>query len=323
MHSFIKFVAKNYLLPTLLVLIIVGLVSSKKYMLSESQLEKSYEEDLNNFAWIHKIPQAEGYIFGSSSLRYGLSASALSDSNSQWLNLSKDARDPIVFYLLLKKYYPYKHPKKIIVGLDPWIFSKGYYYYRNQIMFLDLDASTTWAMRQKDASVYFTKFKQVVYSRFSETASPTLGIIDKIPGDFGSIKLTKSAANFRKIDEDWFDVKRYGWAELEFEYLGKIKQFCNTHNIELIFVIPPKRNDYTRTAKKLFAEEHRIWWQKINQVIGGEKIIGTFSDLSAYPQDSIFAESCHLNERGQQVYSHWLKEHIDKLERITTERNFY
>ncbi len=323
MKNLLIFVIKNYLIPVIMVLVIVVIVASRKYNITETDLESAYAEELNSYSWIQKVDTVQGYIFGSSSLRYGVSSKLLDDSNGHWLNLSKDARDPIVFYLLLQKYYNFKKPKKIVVGLDPWIFTKGYYYHRMQLMYLDLDAQETFRMHKKDPSVYFTKFKQIAGTYIHFNTLSKAFVNNEIPENYGSIVLNKGASNFQEINESWFEAKRYHWSDMQFEYLKKIKDYCVTKKIELIFIIPPKRTDYNTAIKKLFTEEHQQWWQKINQCIGGEKIVGRFSDLSSYPQNSIFAESCHLNGNGQKVYTELLKEQLKHPEIIEPGYDFY
>jgi hypothetical protein len=306
MKKLLSFILKNYLIPIIITFISVFIISSKKYVINESRLEEAYTEDIYYYQWIKDVDSVQGFIFGSSSLRYGLSSNMLSDSNGRWLNLSKDARDPVVFYLLLKKYFPLKKPKKVIVGLDPWIFTKGYYYHRAQLMYLDLNSRQTFRIYKKDPSVYFTKCREVL-KPYLPHSSPGKPFNSGIPEDYGSAKLAKAARNFQKIDETWFEVKRYGWSEIQFDYLRRIKDFCKANGIELIFVIPPKRADYNETIRTMFPYEHKIWWEKINLSVGGEKVAGHFSDLKGYAQDSVFAEACHLNSYGQKVYSELLK----------------
>jgi hypothetical protein len=68
-------------------------------------------EELNNYAWVSKAKKVSGFILGASTLRYGLSSHLLSNTDSIWINFSMDARDPIISFFLLEKYYKIQKPK--------------------------------------------------------------------------------------------------------------------------------------------------------------------------------------------------------------------
>lgn len=308
MRQFFKFIFIHYLLPSIALVSIATFVVSKRYGLDENKLTNAYKNELDSYRWVNKVDSVQGFIMGSSSLRYGVSASMLQQEGKQWINFAMDARDPIVIYLLLKKYYPIKKPKCVLVGLDPWIYSKSYYTYRNKMMYLDLDPMETWRYKGKDKAVFFTKFRE--YMKLYFPGEEAQNVIDTIPQDNGSVKLTVAADNFNKVNEDWFEINRYHWSDLQFEYLKRIKGYCRENGIRLIFVVPPKRADYITAAKTHFSREHEQWWARINSAIGGEFIIGNYGCFERMKQDSIFVEAYHLNPAGQKLFTEYVQQQM-------------
>jgi hypothetical protein len=109
---------------------------------TEEEYCRAYNLEIEDYAWMKKIDKIDGLVIGSSTLRYGLSCGLLeSEAYKQWVNLSMDARDPVVFLLFIKRYNKKLKPKIVLLGLDPWIYSKSYYRYRNPVMLNDLNFS--------------------------------------------------------------------------------------------------------------------------------------------------------------------------------------
>ena len=132
-----------------------------------------------------------------------------------------------------------------------------------------------------------------------------------VPDDYGSVKLNAKAVNFNQMDDDWFDVSKFGWSDIQFESLKRIKEYCHMHNIRLIFLIPAKRKDFSNLATTKFKNENTYWWHRINEIAGGEYVIGNYRCLDACNQDSIFAEAFHLNMEGQKYFSKYVKDRLD------------
>ena len=93
------------------------------------------------------------------------------------------------------------------------------------------------------------------------------------------------------------------------------------NNIDVIYLLPPKRKDYINACQTKFKEEYRQWWVLINEAIGGEKIVGAFDDLGTYNQDSVFRDAYHLNGAGQDLYSDFLKNALSTPSIITPSYN--
>jgi hypothetical protein len=314
MKRFVRLVLL-YSSPFLAGLLIVFLHSTT---VNEQKLTGAYAGEISSYSWATQCGPIEGLVLGSSSLRYGLSATGISDSSHKWLNFSYDARDPVVMYLLLKNYYPVLRPKQVIVGLDPWIYTKNYYPYRNKIMYLDLNGEVLIRFLRKDVNAAIKKlqiFGRDVAGRYK--ARPQIGNKQlQIPSDYGSVKLDIKAVNF-EADKDWFELERTGWSDVQFEYLKKLNVFCKTNGINVVYVFPPKRNDFIAAAREKFPKENSEWWARINAAITGAKVLGAYDVLSTENQQEIFAEAYHLNGVGQEKYSAYVRRHLGDAEVIS------
>lgn len=304
-----------YSSPFLVGLLIVFLYTTS---VNEQKLTGAYAGEISGYSWATQCGPVEGIVLGSSSLRYGLSAKGISDSGHKWLNFAYDARDPIVMYLLLKNYYPLLRPKRVIVGLDPWIYTKTYYAYRNKIMYLDLNRDVLVRFLKKDVNAPIKKLQ--IYARDMAgryKAKPKISSKQiPVPEDYGSVKLNVKAVNF-EADKDWFELERTGWSEVQFEYLQKLNEFCKANGVTVVYVFPPKRDDFIAAAQGKFKRENEEWWVRINAAIPGAKVLGSYDVLGAENQLEIFAEAYHLNGVGQGKYSEYVKQHLGDAELIS------
>jgi hypothetical protein len=324
MSDFNRF--KNYLIrivsPAFAIIVLVCGITiffPRSEKVSEDKLIIAYKDQIQSYKWTAEVDSIDGIILGSSTLRYGLSSNLLkSKEYAQWVNFSMDARDPIVNYILLKEYYSKIKPKIVLVGLDPWIFSKKYYQHRNTILLNDLNSMEK--LNYLISVDHFLPIKLIEnYLNKSEINKPKK---ITIPSDFGSVKLKRTAVNFNEVKEDWFEISKFGWSNIQFEYLLKIKNFCHANGIILVFVVPPKRKDYVEVSMTRFQSENKIWWEKICEILPNENIVGTYDALSQLNQDSIFAEAYHLNDIGQVAFSSYLKNEINYPKKIVNEYKF-
>jgi hypothetical protein len=318
---FIRYLFRVYILPILLVITLLFIMLNLgPQKITEKDLYNAYKNDIESYNWIAGIDSIDGVILGSSTLRYGLSCGLLkSQVYKQWVNLSMDARDPIVFYLLLKKNIKLFKPKIVLVGLDPWIYSKLYYRNRATTMYSDFKLT--------ERLNYFLSIDYrlpiiLCKNQFAGTNKKPETKNDKIPPDFGSVKLTRNAVNFNEINDDWFRIKEFGWSKIQFEYLHKLKILCQSHRINLVFIVSPKRNDYINVVNSNFKLYHQDWWNQINSDLQNEQIIGTYDALKKFNQDSIFAEAFHLNNNGQIIFSEYVRKFISKPSKINKHYNF-
>lgn len=314
MKRFVRLVLL-YSSPFLAGLLIVFLYPTS---VTEEKLTAAYAGEISSYSWSTNCGPIEGIILGSSSMRYGLSANGISDSGKQWLNFAYDARDPVVMYLLLKNYYSALQPKQVIVGLDPWIYTKNYYAYRNKIMYLDLNRSILCRFLKKDVNAGIKKlqiFARDVLGRYK--GRPVVRKTNLvIPDDFGSAILNLKAVNF-EAEADWFNLRGTGWSDVQFDYLAKLDKFCKSNHINVVYVFPPKRNDFIAAANGKFKTENQEWWERINATIPGAKVLGSYDVLKNEDQQEVFAEAYHLNGEGQKEYSAYIKRHLADAEIIS------
>lgn len=312
---------KNYLIrivsPAFAIIILVcGItIFYPRTVITYKKLVDAHNDQIQSYQWTAEVDSIDGIILGSSTLRYGLSSNLLkSKEYAQWVNFSMDARDPIVNFILLKEYCSTIKPKIVLVGLDPWIYSKKYYQHRNNIMLNDLNPMEKLNLISVNRLLPIKLIKNYLNSRYKPN--------EKMPSDFGSVKLNRTAVNFDKVNEDWFEINKFGWSNIQFEYLLKIKNLCNENGILLVFVVPPKRKDYIEVCLSKFESENKIWWEKICTILPNENIVGTYDAISSQNQDSIFAEAYHLNDKGQVVFSSYLKAELNNPKKISKEFNF-
>ncbi|MDP1844478.1 MAG: hypothetical protein Q8K64_13755 [Sediminibacterium sp.] len=324
MKKFIKYVIKNYFAIPLIGLIILIFTFFSKTKLSESDLSHAYATEINSYGWVTNVDKIAGFILGSSTLRYGISANRLSKNDSVWINFSMDARDPVVLYYLLKKYYTLKKPKIILVGLDPWIYAKKYYLYRNKIMYLDLNEYQMLNYLSTDYFVFIQKARFLLQDFFSPNKKKDEKMYNyNIPDDYGSSYINKTPLNFDDSFSDKFEIKSTGWSDLQFDYLEKINLFCVKNKIRVIYIIPPKKNKYIKVANTLFLVQHNIWWQKICNRLENAEVLGNYSTFKNINQDSIFADIYHLNKNGQVLFTKFLKDNLNKTSEISPEYSVF
>ena len=117
-----------------------GISLLKNDFFSENKMENVYEGIGNDYKWIGNKLGPKSLLLGSSTVRYGIGAKQLTELSNDgitYLNLAMDARDPIQTYFLLKE-IDLTEIRAVYFGLDPWIYTKGYYKYRDPYLYLDI-----------------------------------------------------------------------------------------------------------------------------------------------------------------------------------------
>lgn len=306
MNYFLKQLLIFLLFPFFLLLTIeISISLYKKNIFSEKSLELNYKEDANQYAWIESLKSDSIIILaGSSSVRYGLSCSILNEldtSNSVYVSIAMDARDPIQTYFILKN-MDLNRVSSVYFGLDPWIYSKRYYQHRNSYLYLDLNVFESILYHNLiDKNVFLTRYEQLInFLNNTQTSHMRTNIIT--PQDFGYTSLKSKAINF-EATTDFFELEKYGWSELQFEYLAKIESICQSKNIGFSLFIPPKRSDYSAIYKEKYQDTHTQYMQKLSKYNIHSPIFGKYNILDGYGDSTLFVESYHLNEKGQAKFS--------------------
>jgi hypothetical protein len=273
-------------------------------------IDKFYTKEIDKYNWVENEENNNKHLFfGSSTIRYGIDVDLFDSLNEtrNTVNFAMDARDPVVNYLILKRFGSRFKNKTIYMGLDPWIYSKNYYQHRGQIMFFDLKPTELYYfIRENRVNLLKSTFR--VFKFYFRTFNKQINLTP--PKGRGSAKLKRKAVNFTD-NQDFFRLNKFGWSEIQFEYLHKIIEHCKVNKINLIFLLPPKRQDYNYFIQTQLLTEHNYWWKKFSRIANGEKLIGFYNTLEGYNQDSIFAEAYHLNEQGQNIYTTWLSKNLN------------
>jgi hypothetical protein len=274
----------------------------KKDIFSEKNLENIFCQEANTYNWIEKIKSDSLIILsGSSSVRYGLSCNKLNNlSPNNYVNIAMDAGDPIRTYFILKK-LNLKNVSNVYFGLDPWVYSKRYYRHRNKLMYLDFSFLEILKFSQEhDKSALIKRYKSFIgfITPFNFVNSESKNY--SIPKDFGSVALEREASNFNDSPSDWFQIEKYGWSEIQFEYLQKISELCYSRKWNFSVFVPPKRFDYIKAYKKECKIIHKEYLERIDNTGFNSPIFGKFSEIDDF---NAFSEAYHLNRKGQEKYS--------------------
>jgi len=161
------------------------------FILAESESHFKY-------AWIDSHESdVNTIIVGSSTLKYGLSCSQLEEQGmGNTISLAQDARTPITSWALLSS-IELDNIKRIIIGLDPWVYQK--YYFRHLDAFHTLELNPFETLKYAafiDPKVFFRRLKGWLDCQLD---TPTLQNTHKqpiIPHDHGSVALNRYPENF-------------------------------------------------------------------------------------------------------------------------------
>lgn len=279
----------------------------KEDIFSEDKLEHVFQDEVGAYRWINTMKSDSLIVLsGSSSVRYGLSCSMLNQLSSDHLNyvsIAMDARDPIETYFILKSLKKQKI-HSVYFGLDPWIYAKRYYKHRTSYLYLDLTFIQVLKMTYEyDKNAFLSRYKKFFEYLFHNENDSNENIQNSIPSDFGSATLDKKPTNFNKVADDWFQIEKYGWSDLQFKYLQKIVTLCEEKDIEFILLIPPKRLDYSTIYQEKCQDIHNQYISHLSNSVFSNPIIGTFDQFKNKGDSIFFVEPYHLNKKGQEEYS--------------------
>jgi hypothetical protein len=305
-----KFLLKIVLFLALPVIFIEGtILVFQGRIFSEENMDNVFWRVAPGYQWVERVNKApQILLLGSSSVKYGLSCSVLNKLSADslaFINLANNARCPVETYFLLKN-MNLKNVKAAYLGLDPWIYARRYYKHRNSYLYLDMGfVPSIIYYFQHDKSIFTKRYKQL-YSfltrgEYTKNCKPNKK--QKIPPDFGSVALKKQPKNFDMSIKKWFQLREYGWSELQFVYTEKIAKLCRSEGIEFYAFIPPKRSDFTETYLEECQEIHEEFVEKLWDHGFDAKIFGTFSQLDNHGDWDLFQEAFHMNQKGQNLYS--------------------
>lgn len=305
-----KFILRIILFSSVPMLVIISLEMiifiSKDNLLSEKSLSFYYQNSANQYDWVNAV-EADSIIVlsGSSSVRYGLSCSILNDlseSKFRYVNIAMDARDPIETYFILKN-IDLSRVSELYFGIDPWIYTKTYYKNRQRFLFLDfsLIEAISYFLEHDNSTLlkrYVGLFVGIIKLDFRK-----VDIVSKPPKDFGSVALERSPTNFNTNIQNLFQLNKYGWSDLQFEYLKKISDLCIQKKIKFALFLPPKRSDFSMAYISSGKDIHDSFIVKMMEEKINDSIFGKFNQFDENFDSEYFSEAFHLNKVGQEKYS--------------------
>ena len=307
MKKFIKNLSLFIFFPATLILFLeVSILSLGENLFTEEKMEIPFRIVSNDYRWVKEVKShSKTVLLGSSTTRYGLSCpelNKLSNNKESFVNLAMNARDPIESYFILKN-LNLGEVKEVFLGLDPWIYAKSYYLNRDGYLYLDFSFMDAIKFNfEHDKATFFKRYKALFHYFFPVSVQLPQNAMAP-PADFGSATLDRNPVNFNESMEKTYQIEKYGWSKLQFEYLLKIVSLCKNEHIGFNVFLPPKRSDYSEIYKKNIALIHADFIKQLLINNFSATIFGTFDQLDRLGDDKLFAEAYHLNGLGQKVYS--------------------
>lgn len=308
MKRFIIYLLYFSILPFLIFTVFeITIYSLKSSFFLDRNLQNVCIDEANDYEWIKTIKSDSlKFLAGSSSVKYGLSCKILNHLSSRkfnYVNIAMDARDPIQTYFIIKN-LNLKNVSAVYFGLDPWIFTKSYYMYKDGYLYLDFSLLEILKFSNEHDISSFRKRYKGLFDFFLFNIHKNDGPLNNIiPADFGSAVIEGQAINFNQPINDWFQIDKYGWSDLQFLYLQKISELCRERNIKFAVFVPPKRSDYSKVYKEKCGVIHDEYTRKLVDFGFNSPIFGQYDQLDKFGDENNFTEAFHLNKKGQEVYS--------------------
>jgi hypothetical protein len=296
------------LLPTILFVVTeISISLLKDKILSEQNLELLFKQEALEYGWIKDIKSDSlAFLAGSSSIKYGLSCSilnGLSNKKIKYINIADIKRDPIQTYFILKN-IEITRVSSIYFGLDPWIYSKRYYKFKNNYLYLDFSPIEILLYSlEHDNNALTERYKCFLSYLFPKAINNNQSKIMDIPLDFGSVALTVKPKNFNEPIDSWFQLEKYGWSELQFNYLKKLSELCKERGIKFYVFVPPKKSTFNEVYKAKCKTIHEQYVSNILSRGFNVPIFGKFDEFGDTEGNKLFSDAFHLNDKGQKAYS--------------------
>ncbi|MBK6913556.1 MAG: hypothetical protein IPH11_07780 [Ignavibacteriales bacterium] len=311
MKKFLQKILGFVLIPLFIIVALeIGTYIWGHHMFKENSLDNVFHNESAQYSWINTIGQDSIVVLaGSSSVRYDLSCkelNTLSSNQFKFVNIAMDARDPIATYFIIKN-MNLKKVSAIYFGLDPWIYTKRYYMNRNMYMYLDFNFGDILLFsKEHDKSALIKRYKSLATFMFSSIFSnkkKSNNVASEVPIDYGSVALDRHAVNFDSPVNNWFQIDKYGWSDLQFIYLKKLMNLCVSKNVKFGVFIPPKRSDYSYIYQNDCKFIHNEFVSKLMFYGITAPIFGQFDQFDSIGDSIYFADAYHLNREGQKKYS--------------------
>lgn len=317
MKQFLAQLGGFLLIPLALLLILEVLTQIvQPQLLSEEGLERVFSGVGNNYQWVNQVDEEpQAWLIGSSSVKYGMSCRILNEEvegqKLTFLNLAQDARGPLQSYYILKQMDMTK-VKALYFGVDTWIFTRRYYINRDKYLYLDIPFSDAHSFSiEHDPNFFLKRYASLAKYLMPKLRGQHANIVE-VPNDFGSVELNKKAKNFNQSVSDWFQIDKFGWSELQFQYLKRIAEICEERGVKFYLFLPPKRADFIEDYVQHCQLIHKDFVKKLETILPKTEMIGHYDDLAGEDEEGLFVEAYHLNPIGQKTYSQLFAKYISE-----------
>ena len=285
--------------------------------------------EANNSHWVSikqtsenqvKIPYPEILFLGESRVNAGVDFTQISNCYSY----AAGGSTPIEMYYVLKKYLKtHAKPKKIFVSISPRFLSEIFAFFPNAVQndfftFSEIEEIARVKSRFEQDTLFgkyfwgrcllyqlkYPGFYQPEVSRsygftaYSDNKKMNLRIAELHGGrDHPGLKATSSALNYETKYQNFKPSPI-----LDF-YLNLIFRTCRMKKIDLIFDFMPVNESSYRNLKSEFVQNYRSYISKY----AGRYPEFQISDTVYFYPDSLFGDESHLNFKGKEKFTKYLK----------------
>ena len=258
-------------------------------------------------------------ITGNSHSYYGIKPDAIGDSVFNIANVSQGHECD---YFLLTKYEPQlTNLKNLIVIIDesnifdpPFEDGKEWFRAINYKIYYGYDKHSDLSFYNYEISNFprFTlKFQKAVNNLFTDSIAPDCdnlgwGCIFKAPERFDTAAMMIDAKNTLEVHR----CKNWDNVDYNVQYLNKIGEWCNNHNVNIIVITTPMWREY---VDMINPEQLAVMYDVINKFT--LKYNATYKDYLRDPRfmGLDFRDPDHLSNLGAEKFSHILKQDFPEL----------
>ncbi len=255
---------------------------------------------------------------------YGISPTVVQKQlglpNGSVINLALDARSPMGSNAVWNQERDRLSNAKIVVyGLDPWILSEIYY---SADDFTSLHYSLCQAfyqaahppgLRHLNLAAFGGPALLLTFHALQTYQARVNQPIPDIPDDYGAKILKGHPVNYSRaarIREYFGTYPTYNISDLFLERFAELKRSVEASGATFILLLPPKRSQWTASYRKDCNDIDSDVVFKLNKYLGPTRIFGSFDLLPNSLEVEYFQDDFHVGEKGQQIFSHWVADHL-------------
>ena len=307
MKLFLKKVFKFISIPLIIIVVCEScIVIFKNDIFSDKNFEKVFDKPIHLNKWVNGLPKKNTILIGgNSTVRFGFNPkllNQLAQDTISFVNIGFDARDPIASYFILKN-LDLSKVTQLYYGIDPINYTRAYF--KNYLHYYYMDYNFLECVHyfgDHDNMVFFDRFTNL-YDYFFSSDKSKLRNNTIIPSDLGAKISMEAPKEFNPTVSETFQISEYGWSDLEFKYLAKMVELCNSKKIEFYAVTMPRRSDFTKKYLNECKDIQKYMDIKLASIFPKKKMIGKINYLDSFGDEKFFINSDHLNAEGQLLFT--------------------